>query len=1207
MYRSFSPNLVRPNLPLRKPSSSPVALSSPRPPTMPPTPPTPLSSPRPPTIPPTPLLSMTPPTPLLSMPDASPVRPASGATGDGPPNSPVSMDQSAVCNKLAGNFRCKRCKKTPYCSVACQTEDWKAHRHMCKSIDPDPAKEKPKETTVSPVTGDRVGLLQSKPGDASSLQRVYLEDLHMTKIIKGEDIQASVIEFYSPARFFLLAQSPELLEALQNISTELQKTYSCSSVTTYVPHVGEVCAVKFSCDMNWYRGLVQTLAADQKTAKILYIDFGNEEDVPVDRIKPLAANIRPFCPCAMECRIVGVVSVTGNWSGECCMSVKQMLAGKTVTVRLLETLQNGRIHAVDILLSNGKQLSTFLVEHGYAAEETVNVAPTPQEINAMVSASLENFKRLSDGKDDNIWAQPPVPLTQSVGDSFSIVITHLQSPTEIIVQKVENAGVIQELQLKLREHCCQVPAPQNFRPAPGTVCCAQFSEDKQWYRAKVLAYSSEERVCVGYLDFGNSEEVDLGHLQPISTSLLALPMQAMPCGLAVVQPVGESWSEDCLLALRRRVSNRILRIEIQGAHEGKALVAMIDEASDPQANVAELLTSAGFAAPAPIPTSSDQQLDQTATPAAAEPQVPPPACEPLVWSCTELPRDGQTVALLASVVENPGEFYCRINNPADHQRLIELGAELKQHCEAKASPFEPEVGEPCCAMFTGDGEWYRAMVNELSDNVSVNFVDYGYSMKVEKSHLRPITPRLLTLPFLAIRCWLSGVEPLGSEWSSEALLWFQTRVDGEQLSARVLSVTEQGYGVELESRGQNVAIALISEQLAKVPGANPTETHATTGSGHKHQDEKIQENEQSQTQASNQTGVSSTEIPAEGQTATPSEAPSFPVDWKTVELPLNDTFQPCIAAVTGPSLFYLLGPSRVDQQKLQEVMMELAVYCSNIQVSLSSTVLSRPAPGAACCAQFSADNNWYRAVVLEVGENEMSVIYADYGNTEKVPFSRILPIPMHLLQLPFQITRCTLTGREHFPAKLPEEVQQMFQNVLVNGVLATVQSFNGSVNVLSLTLPTEKGGGHLTTMILDALQAQAKSNPCPSTTQKADQTDSSISTASTIVVPDCALPTSKPDTQTGLENTAATTSLPITPEPTPQTPQQKKNTSAVTVNEDPVQKIIEQMEPPCKIAKTNDSPTSGCCCLNLTTKIDHLEQLVQLQLSLITQLVGQKK
>lgn len=66
------------------------------------------------------------------------------------------------------------------------------------------------------------------------------------------------------------------------------------------------------------------------------------------------------------------------------------------------------------------------------------------------------------------------------------------------------------------------------------------------------------------------------------------------------------------MALQRRVSNRILRIEIQGAHEGKALVALIDEASDPQANVGELLTSAGFSAPAPVASSSDQQAKQKA-------------------------------------------------------------------------------------------------------------------------------------------------------------------------------------------------------------------------------------------------------------------------------------------------------------------------------------------------------------------------------------------------------------------------------------------------------------------------------------------------------------------------------------------------------------------------------------------------------------------
>lgn len=59
-----------------------------------------------------------------------------------------------------------------------------------------------------------------------------------------------------------------------------------------------------------------------------------------------------------------------------------------------------------------------------------------------MNASLENFKRLSDGKDDNSWAQPPEPLTQVVGDCFSVVVTHLQSPSDFIVQKVENASKI---------------------------------------------------------------------------------------------------------------------------------------------------------------------------------------------------------------------------------------------------------------------------------------------------------------------------------------------------------------------------------------------------------------------------------------------------------------------------------------------------------------------------------------------------------------------------------------------------------------------------------------------------------------------------------------------------------------------------------------------------------------------------------------------
>ncbi|XP_068162272.1 tudor domain-containing protein 1 [Antennarius striatus] len=1154
MIRSYSPN--GPRLALRKPLTSPAGFSV-----------------------------STPPGQVFTS-NGAPVSP----NGLGPVNSPVirdtsvesgSMSQVKLCSYCGqqGNFRCKRCKITTYCSAVCQTEDWKTHRHICKPVDPHPAKDTQKEGKTMSLLGESAGPLVSKC-DASNPQKSFLKNLCMPEVMKGTELQASVVEFYSPSRFFLLPFIPELLTNLQTVSTELEKMYRSPSTTTYIPYVGEVCAVQFSCDLNWYRGLTQNVSTDRTTASILYIDFGNEEDVPVDRIKPLAANIQPFCPCAMECRIAGVVPVGGKWSEKCCIAVRQLLVNKTVTVKIMTTVEKSQIRVVDIMLSVGKLLSMFLIEQGYAAEETIDITPTPQEIQAMENASLETFRRLCDGMDDNKWAEPPKPLTQAVGDSFAVVVTHLQSPSEIIVQKVENAGVIQELQLKLREHCCQANPPQNFRPAPGTVCCAQFSEDKQWYRAKILAYSSEEHVCIGYLDFGNSEEVDLSHLQPISPSLLSLPMQAMPCSLAGVQPAGESWSEECVIALQRRVSNRILWVEIQGELEGRALVAMIDKGSDPQADIAELLSSAGFSAP--IIRSSNQQADHTNF-------MSTPACEHLVWSYASIPSDGQTVSLHISDVKNPHEFHCYIDNPTDHQRLMELEAALNEHCKVDSSAFEPKVGEPCCVMFPADGPLHRVMVKELSeDKAVVKFLDVGHSMQLEKKLLRSITPGLLTLPFQAISCSLAGAEPLGSEWSSEAVLGFQTLVVGQQLSASVLSVSEQGYCVKLKSRGQDVAAALISKQLAKAPGGISKETNITTGSEDRHRKKVKGDNfSQINTPMSNYTGASSKET-VTATAATLSEAPSFPVDWDTVKLPLNETFQPYIAAGISPSLFYLLFPKQVSQEELQGLMTDLTTYCN--KVSLSSAVSSRPAPGAACCAQFSADNNWYRAVVLEVGETEVSVIYADYGNTEKVPISRILPIPMHLLQLPFQITRCSLTGKERFPAKRPEEINQIFQSLLSKGVFATTESFDGSANVISLALQPEKGGKQLTALILDALQSQAKSNPNPSTTQKEPQIDrvrlsiglnSSAGTccASVEVQPECL---QAPKTQKEPDNK---TTPAETPEQAHWTPKQNNGTNA---------------------ASCNEPPTTGCCCLSLKTKIDVLEQLARMQLSLIEQLVGQK-
>lgn len=44
-----------------------------------------------------------------------------------------------------------------------------------------------------------------------------------------------------------------------------------------------------------------------------------------------------------------------------------------------------------------------------------------------------------------------------------------------------------------------------------------------------------------------------------------------------------------------------------------------------------------------------------------------------------------------------------------------------------------------------------------------------------------------------------------------------------------------------------------------------------------------------------------------------------------------------------------------------------------------------------CCAQFSADNKWYRAFVLDELQNENLLIqYIDYGNVEALPSKQLV-------------------------------------------------------------------------------------------------------------------------------------------------------------------------------------------------------------------------
>ena len=70
-------------------------------------------------------------------------------------------------------------------------------------------------------------------------------------------------------------------------------------------------------------------------------------------------------------------------------------------------------------------------------------------------------------------------------------------------------------------------SPAGFSPKTGDLVSAKFSEDDQWYRAKVKKASGIKKEAVLYfIDYGNEETLPFSRIRPLDTKFKSLPSQA---------------------------------------------------------------------------------------------------------------------------------------------------------------------------------------------------------------------------------------------------------------------------------------------------------------------------------------------------------------------------------------------------------------------------------------------------------------------------------------------------------------------------------------------------------------------------------------------------------------------------------------------------------------------------------------------------------
>ncbi|XP_066211537.1 tudor domain-containing protein 1 [Saccopteryx leptura] len=938
---------------------------------------------------------------------------------------------STTCHRcgLFGSLRCSRCKQTYYCSTVCQVQDWSAHSIVCKPVQESFYKLEDKksfETKNMEVKNENDFPLGVTKEIAIGGDKIMFSDLRSLQLRKAMEIKGTVTEFKHPSDFYVQLYSSEVAECMNQLSASLKEAYANTvSEDNYIPVKGEVCVAKYTVYQTWNRVVIQDVDMLQKSAQVLYIDYGNEELLPVNRIQQLNRNIDLFPPCAIKCFVDGVFPAEGNWSHDCIKTVKSLLKMEQYcSVKIVDILKEEVVtFAVDVTLpSSGKVLDQMLVEMGYGLR--------PEGKSAAQSEPEDTGKMAMEGKIvvDRRDLIPKV-LTLNVGDEFFGVVSHIQTPEDFFCQKLQSGHKLAELQASLSKYCVQVSPRSNFYPAIGDICCAQFSQDGQWYRTSVLAYASEDSVFVGYIDYGNFEILSLKRLCPITPKLLELPMQAIKCVLAGVKPPLGIWTPEAICLMKKFVQNKMITVKVVDKLENGSLVELIDKSVTPNISVTQVLVDAGFTVRGQdLVTDKPRAVKEASVPLVLEEKL-----NLLAWTWVRLAVD-QVVDVVVCVIYSPGEFYCQVHKEDALTKLHDLNKSLAELGQQKlANDFKAEVGKPCCAFFAGDGNWYRALVKEIvpNGNVKVHFVDYGNTEEVTVDELRMITPELLKLPFQAIQCWLVDIQPRNRHWTKEVTARFQMCVTGVKLHARVAEITENGVGIELTNLStcypRIISDVLIEENLV-LKASSPQREWAGYSPVKKH----------------------------DLQLDTPKlQAISAAKQWRTIELPVNKTIQASILEIRNPNLFYALPNEMPEyQEKLGVLAAELLEHCS----AQKSQLAYRPTVGDACCAQYTDDDFWYRAIVLEASEAEVRVIYADYGNVETLPLHRVRPIAAGLLELPFQVLQCSFEGLTELNGSCSQLVIELLKNfILHQNVMLSIKGIIKNIHIVTVDKCSKNG------------------------------------------------------------------------------------------------------------------------------------------------------
>jgi len=350
-----------------------------------------------------------------------------------------------------------------------------------------------------------------------------------------------------PLSFAVQLQAKE--RTLSALMDELNKSPPVHFTQPLMP--GSVCLGRFTEDQTLYRSVVVNVLDDK--CKLYYVDFGNSEVVPYSEIFELPQQFIFTEVMALHFALAGLKNLTV--SEDIKSYFKELVTEKLLRLRVIPPegppiKQYGELHL------NGTNVLDLLIQKMKEKQEPCNFPVMPL---------------------------PKVRTTESVKVSYVIYAS------KFYVQFEVNVEALKSVMLAVEAVCTGVAPLRADQLQVGLPCCAQYSEDGKWYRAKILSLSSS-LVEVVYVDYGNTDFVSMSSVKPIDPSLVKiLNTQAIPCCLFGFQ---ENMNENIAAKLDEMTLDKTLTIVVKDKLPNDVvLVELYDNTLGSHVNVGAQLLS----------------------------------------------------------------------------------------------------------------------------------------------------------------------------------------------------------------------------------------------------------------------------------------------------------------------------------------------------------------------------------------------------------------------------------------------------------------------------------------------------------------------------------------------------------------------------------------------------------------------------------------